>query len=168
MLLLLFENKITSVSNLVQKTYYYTKINEIEKKITDHNHYKFVTTPEFSKLTSENFAARLKQASLASKSDIANFVNKTDFDNQVKNVTSNKNELNKLSKKVKAISTKGLGKDLRSKFSILNRAKYFSSGIFQNYLVFIPAKKCITYFHVTTRIHSWKSNGMSEESIENN
>ena len=26
------------------------------------------------------------------------------------------------------------------KFSILNGAKYFSSGIFQNYLVFIPAK----------------------------
>ena len=28
-----------------------------------------------------------------------------------------------------------------NKFSILNRAKYFSLGIFQNYLVFIPAKK---------------------------
>ena len=79
---------------------------------------------------SENFAARLKQAYLASKSDIANFVNKTDFDNRLKDVASNKNELNKLSKKVKAISTKGLGKDLRSKFSILNRAKYFLSGIF--------------------------------------
>ena len=157
-----------TVRNLVKKTDYNAKINDIEKKITDHNHDKYITTPEFNKLTSENFAARLKQANLASKSDIANFVNKTDFDNQVKNVTSNKNELNKLSKKVKAISTKGLGKDLRSKFSILNRAKYFSSGIFQNYLVFIPAKKCITYFHVTTRIHSWKSNGMSEESIENN
>ena len=36
----------------------------------------------------------------------------TDFDNQVKNVTSNKNELNELSKKVKAILTKGLTKDL--------------------------------------------------------
>ena len=116
---------------------------------------------------SENFATRLKQAYLASKSDIANFVNKTDFDNRLKDVASNKNELNKLLKKVKAISAKGLGKDLRSKFSILNRAKYFSSGIFQNYLVFIPAKKCITYFHVTTRIHSWKFNGISEERIEN-
>ena len=27
-------------------------------------------------------------------------------------------------------------KDLRNKFSILNGAKYFSSGIFHNYLVF--------------------------------
>ena len=42
-------------------------------------------------------------------------------------------------KKVKAISSKGLTKDLMNKFSILNGAKYFSSGIFQNYLVFTPA-----------------------------
>ena len=37
--------------------------------------------------------------------------------------------------------TKGLTKDLINKLSILNTAKYFSSGIFQNELVFIPAKK---------------------------
>ena len=75
--------------------------------------------------------------------------------------------MNSLKKKVKAISAKGLTKDLRNKFSILNGAKYFSLGIFQNYLVFIPAKKYIKYFSGTTRIGSWKSNGMSEESIEN-
>ena len=39
------------------------------------------------------------------------------------------------------MSTKVLTKDLINKFSILNGAKYFSSGIFQNYSVFIPAKK---------------------------
>ena len=69
-------------------------------------------------------------------------------------------------KKVKEMSTKRLTKDLVSKFSILNGAKYFSSGIFQNYLVFIPTKKYIKYFSGTTRIDSWKSNGMSEENIE--
>ena len=53
------------------------------------------------------------------------------------------------------------------KFSILDGAKYFSSGIFQNYLAFIPASKYIKYFTGTTRIESWKSNGMSEEGIEN-
>ena len=37
-------------------------------------------------------------------------------------------------KKVKAISTKGLTKYLINKFSILNGVKYFSFGIFQNYL----------------------------------
>ena len=46
-----------------------------------------------------------------------------------------------------------------NKFSILNGAKYFPSGI--------PAKKYIKYFSGTTRINSWKSNGMSEENIEN-
>ena len=54
-----------------------------------------------------------------------------------------------------------------NKFSILNGAKYFYLGIFQNYLVFIPAKKYIKYFSGTTPIDSWKSNGMSEETIEN-
>ena len=61
-----------------------------------------------------------------------------------------KNELDKLSKKIKALSTKGLTKDFIDKFNILNRAKYFSSRIFQNYLVFIPANKCIKYFTVIT------------------
>ena len=45
--------------------------------------------------------------------------------------------------------------------------KKFFSGKFQNCLVFIPANKCVKYFHATTPIYSWNSNGMSEESIEN-
>ena len=85
----------------------------------------------------------MQEATLASKSNIASFVKKTDFDSKLKDVTSNKNELNELSKKVKAISTKG-------KFSILNGAIYFSSGIFQNFSVFILAKKYIKYFTGTT------------------
>ena len=70
-------------------------------------------------------------------------------------------------KEVKTISTKGLTKDLINKFSVLNGAKYFSLGIFQNYLVFITTKKYIKYFSGTTQIESWKSNGMSKENIEN-
>ena len=59
-------------------------------------------------------------------------------------------------KKFKAITTKGLTKYLTDKFSILNGAKYFSLGVFQNYLVFMPAK----YSSGTTRIELWKFNGM--------
>ena len=66
-------NKIPNVNNLVTKTDYNTKINEIEEKIPDHNHDKYITTPEFNKLTLKNFAARLAQANLARKSGIANF-----------------------------------------------------------------------------------------------
>ena len=53
------------------------------------------------------------------------------------------------------------------KFNISNGPKYFSSGIFQNYLVFVPGKTYIKNFSGTTRIDSWKSNGVSEEKIEN-
>ena len=84
------ENKIPS--NLVKE--YDTKISEIEKKISDHDHDKYITTPEFDKLTAENFATKLAQANLASKSGIANFVKNRDFDNKPKKlnkkVTSNK------------------------------------------------------------------------------
>ena len=67
------------------------KIREIENKITsDNDHDRYITTEEFNKLPSENFTARLAKANLASKSNIANFVKKTDL---------NKNELNELSKK---------------------------------------------------------------------
>ena len=114
------ENTIPIVSNLVKKTDYNTKVNVTEKKIKDHDHDKYITAPECNTFTAGNFAARLTQANLASKSDIVNFVKKSDFDDQLKNVT--------------LISTKGLTKDLINKFSILNRAKYLSSGIFQNCL----------------------------------
>ena len=124
---------IQSISNLVKKTDYNTKISETENKITtDHDNDKYIITQEFNKLTAENCAARLEHANLASKSDFANFLKEADL---------NKNELNEPSKKVKAISTKELTKDLINEFSILNGAKYFSSGIFQNYLVFILTKK---------------------------
>ena len=54
-----------------------------------------------------------------------------------------------------------------NKFSIANGVKYFSSETFQNYLVFMPAKKYIEYFTGTTPIELWKFSGMSEESTEN-
>ena len=100
------ENKIPRISNLVKKTDYSTKINETEKEITDHNHDKYITTPEFNKFTAEFFDLRLKRANLGSQSDIDNFVNKTDFDNELKYVTSNKNELNELSKSQPNINKK--------------------------------------------------------------
>ena len=36
------ENKIPSVSSLVKKTDYDTKTTEIEKKLIDHNHDKYI------------------------------------------------------------------------------------------------------------------------------
>ena len=53
----------------LKKTDYDTKITKIEKKLTDHNHEKHITTPEFNKLAAENFAGRLAQANLTIKTD---------------------------------------------------------------------------------------------------
>ena len=76
-----------------QKTDFITKITGIENKIaTDYDHDNYITTQEIKKLTLENFTARLKQANLTCKNDIANFVNKVYFNNILKNITSNKNE----------------------------------------------------------------------------
>ena len=61
--------KYLNVSNLVKITDYNAKINEIEKKITDHSHDKYAITPEFNKLTAESFAASLAQANLITKTD---------------------------------------------------------------------------------------------------
>ena len=50
-----------NISDLVKKTDYNIKINEMEKKITDHDHSnKYITTTKFNKLSAESFAARLK------------------------------------------------------------------------------------------------------------
>ena len=94
------ENKIPNVSGLVKKTDYNTKINEIESKIIDHNHDKYITAPEFNKLTTENFKARLKQADLGTKAEFDTKLQ--DISNRI---TSNKsrhllveNELRKLQK----------------------------------------------------------------------
>ena len=92
------ENKIPSVSSLVKKTDYDTKISELEKKLTDHNHDKYITTPEFNTLAASVFNARLAQA---------NLITKIDFDAKLsslhRKITSNKskhllveNELKKL------------------------------------------------------------------------
>ena len=54
-----------------------------------------------------------------------------------------------------------------NRFTIFKGAKYFFPGIFQNYLVFIPANKYIKYFSGITWIDLRKSDKMSEKNIEN-
>ena len=75
-----------------------TEITEIENKLNNHNHDKYVDTSEFNKLAVDVFNARIAQA---------NLVTKTDFDAKLssfnRKITKNKsnhllvqNELNKL------------------------------------------------------------------------
>ena len=68
----------------IKKTDYNTKINEIEKKITDHSHDKYVTIPEFNKLTAEKSAARLAQANLVTKTDFYDKLKKLNKKKKIK------------------------------------------------------------------------------------
>ena len=52
---------------MVKKTIYDTKISELEKKLTDHNHDKYIITPEFNTLAADVFNAKLVQANLITK-----------------------------------------------------------------------------------------------------
>ena len=117
------ENKMPSVSNLVKKADYDTKISELEKKITDHNHNKYITTPEFNTLTASIFNARLVQEHL---------ITKTDFDAK----------LSSLNRKITANKTKHLLVENELKklktfdSSYIIDKSYFEEDGTQNYLVF--------------------------------
>ena len=71
------ENKIPDVSSLVKKTNYETKISDIEKKITDHDHDKYITTSEFNTMVANVFNSRLAKA---------NVITKTDFDAKLSSI----------------------------------------------------------------------------------
>ena len=123
------ENKIPDVSSLVKKNP--TKITEIENKLNNHNHDKYIDTLEFNKLAAGVFNARLAQAIL--------IITKTGFHaklsrNSIK-ITEHKaehvlvkNELNKL----KTFDSSFIGKS------------HFEEDGTQNYLVFQPLNKYIS------------------------
>ena len=64
------ENKIPNVSNLVKKTDYNTKVTEIENKLNNHNHDKYIDTQEFNKLTADVFNARIAQVNSITKNRV--------------------------------------------------------------------------------------------------
>ena len=119
-----------SVSNLIKKADYNTKVTE--KKLTDHNHDKYTDTLEFNKLAADVFNARIAQA---------NQITKTDFDAK----------LSRLNRKITTNKSKYLLVE-----NELNNLKTFDSSYFigksrfdedstQNYLVFQPI---VRYFKV--------------------
>ena len=73
-----------NITNLVTNA----AVAVVENKIADHSTY--ITSPEFNKLTAENFCCNI----ITSKNDIGNLVRKTDFDEKLNNlnkkITSNK------------------------------------------------------------------------------
>ena len=143
------ENKIPSTSGLVKKTDYNTKITDIENKLNNHNHDKYVATSEFNTLAANVFNARLAQA---------NLITKTGFDAN----------LSSLDRKITVNKTKHFLND--NDFCYYRGKQYFDEGSGKkNYLVFLPMGK---YFKLNSivgvidRVLSWKSKGLSNESIK--
>ena len=58
------------VVQLKKKTNYDAKIKELEKKLTDHNHDKYITTLEFNTLAADVFNARLAQVNVITKTNV--------------------------------------------------------------------------------------------------
>ena len=130
------------------------KITEIENKLTDHNHDEYITTPEFNKLTAENFPARLAQA---------NLITKTDFNAKL-------SSLNRkiVSNKMRHLVIENELKTLETFDSIYFRGKsHFEDDGTQNYLIFQTVS---IYFKTVSandnNILSWKPKGLRHESIK--
>ena len=119
---------------LLKKTDYNTKITEIEQKLTDHNHDKYITTSEFNTLATDVFNARLAQANLITKTNFdakLSSLNRKITENETENLLV-KNELKKL-------------KTFHSRYFI--GKSHFEKDGTQNYLVFQQLNK---YFRVIT------------------
>ena len=156
------ENKIPDVSSLVNnnnnnnnKKIVIIIIQESEsvrlkKKLVDHNHDKYITTPEFNTLAACVFNSRLAQT---------NFITKMEFDAK----------LSSLNRKITSNSSKNLLVE-----NELKKLKIFDSSYFigkshfeengtQNYLVFQPMYryfKRVVGVGASNYIYFWKSKGL--------
>ena len=54
---------------MLKKTDYNTKITEIDNKLNNHNHDKYIDTSEFNKIAADVFNARIAQGNLIAKKD---------------------------------------------------------------------------------------------------
>ena len=144
------ENKIPNVSNLVKKTDYDTKVNEIEKK-TDHSHDKYITTQEFNKLT-RKFYCKISTSKFS-----------TYFDNKLwdinRKITSNK---------TKHLFVENELKKLETFDSVYFCGKsHFEDDGTQTWLVSQPIQRYFKAIIACNRnVLSWKSKGLSDESIK--
>ena len=121
--LTVIENKIPSVNNLVKKTDYNTKITDIENKLNNHNHDKYIDTSEFNKLATNVFNTRLAQA---------NLITKTDFDAKLsslnRKITQNKSKHLLIENELEQLKTFDSG-------YFIGKSHFGEDGA-QNYLVF--------------------------------
>ena len=125
-----------------KKTDYDTKITEIEKKLTNNNHDKYIATLEFNTLTANVFDARLAQA---------NLITKIDFNAKLSSLNRKQllveNELQKLK---------------TFDWSYFRGKSHFEEDGTQNYSVFQPVQRYFKVIANTKYISEWKSKGLSD------
>ena len=131
-------------------------MSDIEKKITDHNHDKYIATSEFNTLAADDFNVRLAQA---------NVITKTDFDAKLQNL-SKKITLNRS----KYLLVENELKKLKIFDIFYFRGKsHFEEDDTQNYLVFHCVykyfKRAIDSTSNNTYAHYWQSKGLSNEKL---
>ena len=128
-------------------------VTEIENKLNNHNHDKYITTPEFNKLAADVFNVILAQGDL---------ITKIIFDNTVSNVDSkiaeNKTKKKSIENELKKLKTFDL--------SYFTGTKHFEEDGTQNYLVFQPIRRYFKIIAHRKYISSWKSKGLSDEAIK--
>ena len=146
------ENKIPDVNGFIKKTDYNTIISEIEKKITDHDHDKYITSPEFNTLAASVFNAKIAQA---------NLVTKTDFDAKLKRisdrVTSNASKHLLVENELKKLKTLNLS-------YILGKNYFEGNDGAQNTVVFQTMLKHFKSFN-GNQIDKWRSKGLSNQYL---
>ena len=131
------------------KFIYDTIISEIEKKLTDHNHDKYIAAPKLNKFTAN---ARLTKA---------NLITTTDFDNKL--MSFNKKQL---SNKTRHMLVKNELKKLQTFNSIYFGVKsHFEEDGAQNYLVFQVMYISFSGVDSGNYIYIWKCKGLSDERI---
>ena len=132
---------------MVKKTDYDTKVTEIDDKLNNHNHDKYITTPEFNTLAADVFNA--------------NLVKETDFDNTIWSVDSKI-----AANKTKNVSTENKFKKLKTfDLSYFRGKSHFGEDRTQNYLIFQPIFRYLKIITNKKFIPSWKSKGLSDETI---
>ena len=123
------ENKIPDFSSLVKKTDCNTKIGEIENKVNNHNHDKYITTPEFNTMTADAFKSRL-----TAQTDLKRTL---DFDFRLKEISDRVTK-----NKTKHLLVENELKKLQKFDAAYFRGKsHFEEDGTQNYLVFQPIYK---------------------------
>ena len=139
--------KVSSTSHLVKKTEYDTKITEIENKLNNHNHDKYIDISKFNTLATNLLNTRIAQA---------NLITKTDFGTK----------LFSLNRKITANKTRHFlnGNDL----NYYHSKNYFDEDGALNYYIFQPLFKYLEVAYVgnITYILSWKSRGLHDTKIK--